>query len=142
MFFLKVLMFFCFLLIGCDYIKNATGVSNDSAYNFKSHKQYLVSLPLIGEVIEKNICINCKYNKYRIKVKLNNFISDSINIGFRSYEPFYSIEENKISLSVNEEIYFAVKLNAECIKKSNSKYLIANEQSFKILSDDEKKWFD
>ena len=72
MFFLKVLIFFCFLLIGCDYIKNATGVSNYSAYNFKSHKQYLVSLPLIGEVIEKNICINCKYNKYLIVLILDS----------------------------------------------------------------------
>jgi hypothetical protein len=89
MIYLKGILVFCILLSGCDYIKFGKGVKNESDLKFKQHKLYFKSIPIVGEVLEKNICTDCNYNKYRIKIKLSNFIADTVNISFRSYEPFY-----------------------------------------------------
>lgn len=135
-------MVFCILLSGCDYIKFAKGVKSESELKFKQHKLYFKSIPIVGEVLEKNICTDCNYNKYRIKIKLSNFIADTVNISFRSYEPFYVMEGQSITLSVNKQIYDEIEENAEIIKKSNSNYLIIKNNSYRILSEIENKWLE
>ncbi len=138
--YIKWQIIFCFLFTGCDYVKFAQGVRNDFILSFKKHKQYIVSLPLNGEIIEKNKCIDCNINKFRIKIKLINFNIDTVNIGFRSYEPFYTMEDQSIILSVNKQIYDQIEVNTEIFKKANSNYLIINKLAYRILSDDENKW--
>ncbi len=142
MIYIKGVLVFCILLSGCDYIKFAKGVKNESDIKFKQHKLYIKSIPILGEVLEKNVCTDCNYNRYRIKIKLSNFNADTVNISFRSYEPFYVINDQSITLSISKQIYDEIEVNAEITKKSNSNYIKFKNNSYRILSENENKWLE
>jgi hypothetical protein len=139
---LKVIMLFISVFLGCEHIKFAKGVKDESSQRFKQHKLFLTSFAFIGEVIEKKYCEECNYNKYVIKIRLSNANLDTVNIGFRSYEPYYKMENETISISVNKKTYDNIDINTKSVKVANSKNITINSKTFIILSEQENMWFD
>lgn len=126
------------LISSCDFAK---GVKKDTQDQILSHKKFIKNISFIGLVSDLEYCNNCNFNKYQIIIDLKDVNVADVKLGDRSFPPYYTMTlQNKLSLSVDENLYEAVQKGFEIEKKSNSDDLLIKGKSYKILSQVQYEW--
>lgn len=131
----------CLLLSSCEYYNYGKGVQADTKKEFELEKGFFKSLHFIGNISKKLYCERCDLNKYQFIISLKIFEPQNINIGFLSFQPFYSFNnENQLVISVNQSVFENLKVGSFVIKEKDSDFLNCGSRHYKILEENGFQW--
>jgi len=124
-------------LYSCDYSRE---IKKETAKIFDSHKKFMTELSFGGVVYEKNICENCKMNKYTLKIGLTQ-LDKKPEFGDTHYSPYYIFENDSIlTISVDVILFNGVDIKDTVTKKSKSLTINVNQIKLQYLSSEKKYW--
>jgi len=124
-----------------SYYDYSKGAQTDVQRNFESHKQFIKSFSFKGTLEKKIFCERCDKNKYQFLIALEMKKPDTINLGFRSYPPYYSMsKENELNLSVTKGVYEVISVGEIIMKGGDSDDLRLGDQNYKLLSQKKRLW--
>jgi hypothetical protein len=142
MIYLKILVIVVLFLQGCEYLEFSKGVSAESIQRFESHKKFVNAICFEGVIASKDSCLSNNWNQFRLNINTIDFNADTVNIGYRTFEPFYAMQGHRISISVNRYVFDSAIVGSKCSKVAKSNVLMLINQPFVILSYKEGEWFD
>ncbi len=126
-----------FIQCSTDYAK---GVRDDSNRNFDSKKKFINELHFVGKVLEKKYCPSCKIYKYQLVIDLLAFEKGLVQLPNLSFEPYYSFNDDKLTLSVSNHTYQQAETGDEVEKAALSNKIIISDQNLVLLDEDTNKW--
>ena len=122
----------------CNYSRE---VKEESAEIFDFHKNFMFELGFSGIISEKNICEDCKINKYTIKIELTQ-LKRKPEFSETHYPPYYFFEnDSTLSISVNLNLFKEVKMLDTIIKNSKSFTFKVNQVEIQYLNNEKQEWF-
>ena len=122
----------------CSY---ASDVEKNAKKQIVNHKKFIHDLEFAGIIYDMKFCNECNSNRYVIVIKLNQFDDSIINIGYKSFQPYYFFyESNFLNLSLNNSTYNKLKIGLEISKKQYSNLINVDGDEYVILSEIENMW--
>ena len=137
MFFVSVFLCLGFCVVILDFVKE---VRNDLRKSMQSHKSFIKSIELEGVVLDKELCIDCVYNKYQLIIELNEFDLEKIEFNDLAFPPYYNIYSNKINLSISHMIYENVEIGDNILKRRGSDIIKIKGKDFLLLNNSKYIW--
>lgn len=131
-------VFFLGVLISSCSCSNS--IQKDTQKRINAHKEFMRSLSFYGQISNKVLCEKCEFNKYQLVIGLTKTTPGEINLGDRSFQPYYFFDTaNQIYLSVPKYLYEAAQKGMN-IEKQPGSDLIVNGSVYKFLSDKKYEW--
>jgi len=138
---MRTIILLNFILLTILSCKNEQGIQKETQNRILFHKNFIRQIYFEGIVSDKIYCNECHLNKYQVKVKVSTMRPEKIELGNLSFQPYYSIlEEKEITLSVNKKLYDATDKGIKIIKKTNSNNLSIKNKDYKLISEKKYKW--
>ncbi len=138
---MKAIILFNLILLSIFSCNSEQGIRKETQKRILSHKQFIKEISFTGKIYDKVYCNECNFNKYQIKIKIEEMKPDKIELGNLSFQPYYAIlSKNEIALSINKEMYEAVEKGLEVTKKPNSNNLSIKSIDYKLLSEKKYEW--
>jgi len=132
---ITILMFAGFY--SCNYSRE---VQKESVKIFDSHKKFMAELGFVGVVYEKNICENCKFNRYTLKIGLTQ-LDKKPEFSNTHYPPYYFFENDSIlNISVDVILFNGVEIKDTVMKKPKSLTIDVNQIELQYLNSEKKEW--
>lgn len=124
----------------CKQDGYVSGAQEDERKIFDYKKAFIISFRFEGKIDEKKFCKECNFNQYQLILKLESEKSDSIQLSYQYYQPFYFYKEKRLHLSVNKYLYNAVEAGQIIAKDRNSHYVHINDREMLLVSKEKLKW--
>ena len=138
---MRVILLFNFILLTFFSCNSEYRIQEEIQNNIFLHKKFIRELSFKGKIYDKIQCDQCNFNKYQIKIKIDEMKPDKIGLSNLSFQPYYSIlSKDEITLSVSKELYEATGKGLDVEKKSNSTTLLVMNKDYKLLSEKNDKW--
>ena len=123
----------------CGNYNYTKAIKEDTERIFRSKKSLIRSLGFKGIVDEKEKCDKCNFNKYTIRIKLEE-LSQEVSFQDKNYPPYYSFSDKLLSISVNQNVFDKLKKGDFITKAKDSRFLESNESQLEILNAQELVW--
>lgn len=138
---MKAILFLNFILLTFFSCNSENGVKKEIQNNILMHKKFIRESSFKGKIYDKVQCNQCNFNKYQIKIKIDEMRPNKIELGNLSFQPYYSvILKKEITLSVNKELYEATEKGLEVEKKANSNTLVVMNKDYRLLNEKKYTW--
>lgn len=126
--------------ISCNEINYSKAIKKDAERSFRENKLFIYSLEFNGVVINKKVCEYCKINKYVIDIRLLN-VDQNVNFKYRQFLPYFSINNEILSLSVTSNLFQAIDKGENIKKTPLTRYIEGKNGEYEILNQKEDAWF-
>jgi hypothetical protein len=138
---MKTILILNFVIIMFNSCNSGNNIKTETQDRILSHKKFIHNIDFEGTVINKTYCNECNFNKYQIKIKVEDRKLEKIELGNLSFPPYYSIlENNEIVLSVNSELYERTKNNSLIKKTKNSNCISIDNINNRLISEKKYQW--
>lgn len=138
---MRAILLLNFILLTFFSCNSGNGIRKEIENNIFVHKKFIRESSFTGKIYDKVQCNQCNFNKYQIKIKIDEMKPDKIELGNLSFQPYYSvILKKEITLSVNKELYEATEKGLEVVKKANSNTLLVMNKDYRLLNEKKYKW--
>ena len=138
---MRAILLLNFILLTFFSCNSEHGIKKEIQNNILLHKKFIRESSFKGKIYDKVQCNQCNYNRYQIKIKIDEMKPDKIGLGNLSFQPYYSILlKNEITLSVNKELYEVTEKGLEVVKKANSNTLLVMDKDYGLLSEKKYEW--
>ncbi|MEZ4909207.1 MAG: hypothetical protein R2771_16545 [Saprospiraceae bacterium] len=137
--YIVVILSIVFLSCNCSNYNYAKAVKKDTERIFKNKKSLLQSLAFKGIIVDKNKCEKCNINKFTINIQIEE-LNQKISFQAKKYLPYYSFDDNVLSLSVSQQVFDKLEKGYPISKMHNSRYLEFQGSQLEILNSKELVW--
>jgi len=138
---MRTVLLLNFILLNFFSCNSEHGVTKEIQNNILSHKKFIRESSFEGKIGDKVYCNRCNFNRYQIKIKIEAMQPDEIGISYLSFQPYYAMaSKNEITLSVNKELYEAIEIGQDVVKKMNSNSLSVKKKDYRLLSEKKYEW--
>ncbi|WP_395058792.1 hypothetical protein [Flavobacterium sp.] len=138
---MRIKIFLSLVLVMISFCNCESGIQRETQKRILSHKQFIKEFSFEGIVVDMIYCSECNFNKYRIKIKINEAITNKIEFDNLAFEPYYSTSTNDtLTLSVSKKLYDATQKGIQINKKASSNDLSIEGKDYKLLSQEKYQW--